>query len=260
MLFGKIKMMKILKIGGSFITKKSGYREPDKANIRKAAKAVASLWKKGVRDFVLVHGAGSFGHALVLKYGINDGVRTDAQKLGCADTHSACAELSSLLVKALIGQGVPAIPIPPSSVLEQKGGRILAFNEAPVRGCLKSGFLPVLHGDMVPDSTMGASVCSGDQIVSYLGRGAEYVVLATNVDGVLDGEGKIIPAITSSNFSEISQHLKRREGDVTGAMEGKLRELLALETPSYIVNAAHPERILGLMLGKKGILCTEVRK
>ncbi|MBI5046991.1 hypothetical protein HZC07_04660, partial [Candidatus Micrarchaeota archaeon] len=54
--------MKIIKIGGSFITKKSGYCEADLENIKIAAKGIAVLWKKGVKDIVLVHGAGSYGH------------------------------------------------------------------------------------------------------------------------------------------------------------------------------------------------------
>ena len=251
--------MKILKLGGSFITRKSGYREADSANLQTAAKAVAAVWKKGVRDFILVHGAGSFGHALVLKYKINEGVKTREQKLGFADTHAACSELSSLLSNALISEGVPAISIPPASILEQKNRRISKFNDALVQAYMEAGFLPVLYGDMVPDSEIGGSVCSGDQIVSYLGKDAEFIVLATNVDGVLDDSGKVIPKITVANFSEIRRHLKKAENDVTGAMEGKLREILSLDAPSYIVNAAAPERIVGLMLGKSA-LCTEVRK
>lgn len=252
--------MKILKIGGSFITKKSGYREPDAGNLQKMARAVALIWKKGARDFVLVHGAGSYGHPLVLKYGINDGVKTREQKLGYADTHAACSELSMLFVQELIKEGVPAVSIPPAAMLEQKNKRISKFNDALVQGYLRAGLLPVLYGDMVPDSAIGGSVCSGDQIVSYLGKDAEFMVLATNVDGVLDDSGKVIAKITSANFSGVKKHLKKAEGDVTGAMEGKLRELLALDTVSYIVNAAYPERMEALMLGKKGAVCTEVRK
>lgn len=251
--------MKILKIGGSFITKKSGYREADAANIRKMVKTVASVWNKGVRDFILVHGAGSFGHAPVLKYGINEGVKTDAQKLGYADTHGACNELSQIFANALINEGVPAISIPPAAIIEQKNKRISKFNSGVVLDYLKNGFLPVLYGDVVPDSALLGSVCSGDQIVAYLGKDAEFMVLATDVDGVLDDKGKAMEKITSANFSEIAKHLKKKEGDVTGAMEGKLKELLGLETVSYIVNAGHPERIEALMLGKKAI-CTEVRK
>ncbi|MFA5077439.1 MAG: isopentenyl phosphate kinase [Candidatus Micrarchaeia archaeon] len=251
--------MKILKIGGSFITRKSGYKEADIENLQKTAKAIASMWKRGVRDFVLVHGAGSYGHALVLKYGIDNEVRTEEQKRGYADTHAACNELSMLVVQALINEGIPAVSISPATIVEQNNKRISKFNEAIVHEYLKNGFLPVLYGDMVPDSVLGGSVCSGDQVVAYLAKEAELVVLATNVDGVLDDSGRLIEKITSSNFSEVAKHLKKTENDVTGGMEGKLRELLSLRAPSYIVNAAYPERVEALMLGKKAV-CTEVRK
>lgn len=251
--------MKVLKIGGSLITKKSGYREPDAGNMAAIASAVAAVWKKGARDFVVVHGAGSFGHPLVLKHGIKDGVQSAQQKLGYADTHAACSELSLLLVKALIEAGAPAISIPPAVVLTQKGGRISSFDMKMVDGYLRSGYLPVLYGDVVPDSALGGSVCSGDQIVSYLGRQADFVVLATNVDGVLDGGGRLIPEITGANFAEVSRHLRHEPGDVTGAMAGKIKELLSMDTPSYIVNGLHPERVAALMEGKRAA-CTAVRK
>lgn len=251
--------MKVLKIGGSLITRKSGYREPDPGNIASLAGAVAAAWKKGVRDFVVVHGAGSFGHALVLKHGINGGVQSAQQKLGFADTHAACSELSLLLVKALIDAGAPAVSIPPAVVLTQKGKRISSFNMKAVDGYLRSGYLPVLYGDMVPDSALGASVCSGDQIVAYLGRQADFVVLATNVDGVLDGDGRLIPEITGANFAEVSKHLRHEPGDVTGSMAGKIRELLSLNTPSYIANGLHPDRVAALLEGRKAV-CTAVRK
>jgi len=251
--------MKVLKIGGSFITKKSGYREADEKNIAIVARSVAAIWKRGIRDFVLVHGAGSFGHPLVIKHGIGEGVKNTAQKAGYADTHAACSELSLLFVKALIEAGVPAISIAPASIIVQKNRRIHKFDNTTVQNYLMSGFLPVLYGDMVPDLALGGSVCSGDQIVAYLGKGAEFLVLATNVDGVLDERGGVIERISSSNFSEISKHLWKTENDVTGGMAGKIKELLGLDTVSYIVNAGHPERIEALMAGKKA-LCTEIRK
>jgi isopentenyl phosphate kinase len=57
----------------------------------------------------------------------------------------------------------------------------------------------------------------------------------------------------------VTKHLRHEPGDVTGAMAGKLKELLALDTPSYIVNGLHPERVAALMEGKKAV-CTAVRK
>ncbi len=251
--------MKILKIGGSFITNKSAYKSVNLDNIESFANALSLVWHQGVRDFILVHGAGSFGHAPVLKYGLKDGIHSDAQKLGFADTHASCSELSFLLVNALIKKDVPAVSLSPTTLIEQKYKRISKFNKKLIFDYLKKGYLPVLYGDMVPDSVIGGSVCSGDQIVSNLAKDAEFAVLATNVDGVLDSQGQVIEKITKQNFNQIKKHLMKTENDVTGAMEGKLKELLSLKTPSYIVNAKNNERIIALMMGKNA-LCTEVRK
>jgi len=253
--------MRILKLGGSVLTNKQGWREKaDLKRIEALCSAVASAWRKSSRDWVIVHGAGSFGHPLVVKYGINDGVQSYEQKLGFAITHEACCELSVFVTGALNTAGVPAVSIPPAMIITSRNKRILSFNTKIIDDYMGSGYIPVLFGDMVPDVELGGSVCSGDQIIAYLGKKAERVILATNVDGVLDDKGKAIPQITSSNFAEISRHLKAPEGkDVTGAMEGKIRELLELDTPSYIVNGLKPERVEGLMLGKKET-CTEIRK
>jgi isopentenyl phosphate kinase len=83
------------------------------------------------------------------------------------------------------------------------------------------------------------------------------IVLATNVDGVLDDKGKVIPLITRENLPGISRHLKRTENDVTGGMKGKIEELLALGTASCIVNAANPERIEAIFSGKDAV-CTKI--
>lgn len=252
--------MKLLKLGGSVITNKSGWREANLTAIDALAKAVAKAWKKSSRDWIIVHGAGSFGHPLVVKYNLNDGVTSTEQKLRFAETHEACMELSVLVCSALNTEGVPAIPVPPAIVITSKNRRIHSFNTKLIEDYLKSGYVPLLFGDMVPDLELGGSVCSGDQVISYLGKGAEKIILATNVDGVLDDSGKVIPTVTEATLPDISRHLKvSGKKDVTGAMAGKLKELLELETPSFIVNGLKPERVEALMVGKETI-CTKVSK
>jgi len=251
--------MKILKIGGSVITDKSSYKKPSPEQIKQMAKAVAEVWNKGEHDLIVVHGAGSFGHPVVLKHEINEGIKDNPQRIGYADTHAACSELSLMLTKALIAEGVPAVSIPPAAIIRQKNKRIEEFHDAVVRDYLSRGYLPVLYGDMVPDSELGGSVCSGDQIMAWLGKDAEFLVFATNVDGVLDDKGNLIPKITKENFEEISKHLKETTGDVTGAMKGKIQELLEIGTTSYIVNAGKPNRVIEILAGKE-TTCTEVRK
>lgn len=249
--------MQILKLGGSVVTRKEAKLMPDVNNIMALASSVAKVWKAGRKDIVIVHGAGSFGHALVLEYKINDGVKTAEQKLASAQTHSACASLSSIITNALINSGVPAISIPPAVVAKSKNKRISQFDEKIITDYLAAGFVPVLYGDMVPDSELGYSVCSGDQIVAYLGKKAERLVLATNVEGVL-ADGKLVEKITSENFPKIEKHLgESGKPDVTGGMAGKIREIMSVKKPSFIVNAAHPDRIEALLNGKKAI-CTEI--
>ena len=251
--------MRLLKLGGSIITKKDGWREADLKNIGALAKAVVRAWKKSTRDWVIVNGAGSFGHPLVVKYGINDGVKNAEQKLGFAITHEACTELSVLVTSALNAEGAPAIALPPATIITSKNKRIHSFNTKIVDDYLESGYLPVLFGDMVPDIELGGSVCSGDQIISYLGKKSERIILATNVDGVLDDKGKVVPLITLDNFDEVAKHIKEpKAADVTGAMAGKIKELLELDTPSFIVNGLKSERVEALMMGKEAE-CTQIR-
>ena len=247
--------MQVLKLGGSVLTRKEGYMELDHKNIDSLAQMLGRAWKSGTRNFILIHGAGSFGHPVVLKYGLNNGIRTDEQRAGMAFTHAACTCLSQAVVDALVKNDVPAITVPPSSIGKLSNKRISKLDSSIVISLLSSGFLPVLHGDMMLDEKLGGAVCSGDQLVSYFGKGAERVILGTNVDGII-ADGKVVPRITKQNISEILAHVKGAEtADVTGGMRGKLEELLRIGKPSYIANALHPERIEKLLRGEKTI-CT----
>ena len=250
--------MQLLKLGGSAITEKEGYMKANEKAIAALAAMVARVWKSGAKDMVIVHGAGSFGHALVLKYGINNGVRTMEQQRGCRKTQEACAYLSSLVVGALAKEGGPAVSIAPHYITGSKHRRIETFNQSPVVECLTEGRLPVLYGDMVMDSKLGFSVCSGDQIASYLAKWADRVVMASNVDGIF-ADGKLVPKITRANFAKIKKHLSgSKTPDVTGGMAGKIAELMKVKAPCYVVNASKPERVSALLLGKKTV-CTEIR-
>jgi len=250
--------MQILKLGGSVLTKKNGYAEEDEDSIEILTDIIAKHWNKLSKKLVLVHGAGSFGHPFVLRYDIDRGIKSKKQMIGFSDTHMSCSHLSNMIVGSLVGRDVPAVSIPPALVARQKDKRIIRLDDKIVFDYLKKGYLPVLYGDMVLDDKLGGSVCSGDQIISLLGKKADKVILGTDVDGVLV-RGKVVPKITKENFKEVEGHLKAsRTVDVTGGMEGKIKEILRMKTPSYIVNAKRVDRVEALLLGKK-TLCTEIR-
>ncbi len=249
--------MQILKLGGSVITDKNKPQTANMQAIKSLAKAVSHVWNSGVHDIVLVHGAGSFGHSLVLEHGLDNGVRTDEQKAAAAKTHAACEKLTGMVVNALVEEGVPAAALSPPLLIVQTNKRIVKFDQKKVLDSLAMGYMPVLRGDMVPDTTLGMSVCSGDQIVAYLGKKAERIVVGTNVDGVM-ADGKVVPLITSQNFAKYEAHLGASGSpDVTGGMAGKIKELLAGKVSAYVVNAHRPERLEALLMGKKTI-CTQI--
>lgn len=250
--------MQVLKFGGSVLTNKAGFMEADAGNIQSLAKMLGKAWKGGLRSLILIHGAGSFGHPLVEKYGLHGKISTPAQEEGAEKTHSACVSLCIMLVDALKENGIPAIPLHPYDLGGLKNGRISSFDRARVESTAKGGSLPVLHGDMMRDSELGYSVCSGDQLVSFFGKDAERIIFGTNVDGVLDDKGKLIESINSGNFEETSKHFKKPEyADVTGGMEGKIREILDIEKPAYVVNALFPERVEALLGGREAP-CTRI--
>ncbi len=251
--------MILLKIGGSVITRKSGYRQMNEKNIDKIASSIARAWKKSKGKLILVNGAGSFGHAVVLKHGINDGIKNTKHLIGFAEVHEACSSLSFALSRSLISKGVPAVVIPPLLIFEQKGKRLVKSNISPVKKALSLGCLPILHGTMVFDSALGASVMSGDKMMAALSPLASVIAFGTDVDGVLDSRSCVIPLITRRNLSSLKS-LGTRKGDVTGGMLGKVTELFKMRGKTvYIFNLNKVSNLDALL--SKGSLqkCTKIK-
>ncbi|NYZ74953.1 isopentenyl phosphate kinase family protein [Candidatus Micrarchaeota archaeon] len=253
----------VLKLGGSVVTVKEGDMQARKGTIKKLAKAIAEAKKENpALTLVVVNGAGCFGHAVVKKHGIKDGVKTVEQKIAFGDTHWCVNALNQLIVRALLDAGVPAIGLPPSSLLDQDNKRIAHFDLAKTRQFLEFGMVPVLYGDFVLDSAQGGSVVSGDQLVTYIARElkAERMVFASDVDGVCDSDPKTNPnavcvkLVSEKNKDEVLAKLEgAKTTDVTGGMKGKITELLeeARITPIFIVNGNRAKRVQKALLGKK---------
>jgi isopentenyl phosphate kinase len=100
---------------------------------------------------------------------------------------------------------------------------------------LDEGFVPVLHGDVVVHAGRGATILSGDELVVSLAASldADRVGLCSDVPGVLDDAGAVVPRI--ERFEDVADYLGGSEAtDVTGGMAAKVRELLALDAPAQV--------------------------
>jgi len=191
--------LRILKIGGSVITQKESFETLNE----KAMEDIAAEIANNYRDLILVHGAGSFGHPHVKKYGLRE-------PISISRIHNACLRLNEKFCGKLIEFNVPAVGIDP-----------MTSDISRVDELLKKGFLPVLHGDV----NLNFGIISGDDLVVSLAEKfrAERIGFATNVDGVIV-DGKVVGKFTRGMKAD-----GIGESDATGKMEGKIERIFAMK-------------------------------
>jgi isopentenyl phosphate kinase len=248
----------ILKIGGSVITDKNGELAARTEAINRLAEEIQ---KANVKNLIIVHGGGSFGHPTAQKYGIKEGLREDAQKMGFAETHHVMTVLNGLVMDSLVWHNIPALSITPSCCVVTENGRIKTFKDAVLKSYFKMGFTPVLYGDATLDEKLGFTVLSGDQLVAHLARkfNADKIVIGVDTDGLYDADPKVAKNaklyvhLTLRELEKIKDTLgKSTAADVTGGMLGKIAELIpaiAQGIPVAIVNAAKPNRTYKALIG-----------
>jgi len=239
----------ILKIGGSVLTDKSREGKLNRKEMTRIAREIAS---GNVRDLILIHGAGSFGHPIAKKFGLNVPGRQNYR--GSTLTHEMVKELNRAIIKELIESDVVAMPVHPMSCAISSKGRLNTMMTAQIELMMDNDIVPVIHGDVVMDMDWGVSILSGDQIVLHLAQrlNAKRVGVGTDVDGIMDGS-KVITSITPKTFSNIKPLLTTSKNvDVTGGMLGKVSELVKLAgkgIPSYVFNASKKGNVMAFLNG-----------
>ncbi|KAK9119054.1 hypothetical protein Scep_017147 [Stephania cephalantha] len=175
-------------------------------------------------NFIVVHGAGSFGHFQASRSGVHKGglQLIPIVKAGFVATRisisyllpetlawaglvvSVCIYLIPLahagmslmvtslnleIVRALAREGIPSVGMSPFASGWSTCQRNLASADiSQVAMAINSGFVPVLHGDAVLDTVQGCTILSGDVIIRHLAEllKPDYVVFLTDVLGVYD--------------------------------------------------------------------------
>lgn len=222
--------MIIIKAGGSAITKKSEDFTPNMEVISNIAQEI----KDAGRVVILVHGAGSYGHPIAKKYSLGKGYVDEYQLKGFSETRSSISELDTIILKALMQNGLTPVKIGTFSNFITSNGRIVEFHKEPLLRAIELGLLPVFTGDLVFDRSRVFSILSGDQIVSYLSKllKPSRVIFGTDVDGIYTGDpkkekAKLIENISEENINEVFKFAKST-GDASGGMEGKFSEIFSI--------------------------------
>ena len=242
--------MIILKLGGSAITRKEA-TEPtlDPVNLDRIAQEIARAQPD---KLIILHGAGSFGHLHARKYGIGNPIHTPEElqekRMGFTLTQNSVKKLNHSVCQYLLEYGIPAVAVPPSSFIITHNKRIKSANLETIEKYLEIGLVPVLHGDVVPDTqeSIQMAVVSGDQLVNYLSLQLKprRIILGSDVDGIYDRDPKKHSQAQLLEVVKSLEDLQILEGaqtvDVTGGMAGKLKELLELADKgieSELINA-----------------------
>ncbi len=241
-----------LKLGGSLITDKDIPYTPriDKLN-------ELALEIKTVLDstpgllLILGHGSGSFGHTAAKKHGTRDGITPHqlppfSEKLGgekvggndywhgFAEVKFQAAELTRHVIASLLNAGLSAISIHPSSSLVSNNRKVTHHNILPIRKALNANLLPVVHGDVAFDETLGGTILSTEDVFAFLAQ--EFRPTRILLAGIEAGVWDDFPARTRLvKQIQLSDYEKMRAGiggsastDVTGGMKAKVEEMLVL--------------------------------
>jgi isopentenyl phosphate kinase len=180
------------------------------------------------RAFIIVHGAGSFGHFQAKQYGlkgqstpptidttknnntsaniltINDTGRWRYQNRGLASTRLSVQKLNRLVVETLLDNGINAVGISPCINIPGVEAHV-TFQPEPismlkqvVRRTIQAGLVPVLHGDACLYGNDQVGILSGDTLVEVLGNSSwvSRAVFLTDVDGVFTDDPRTNPNVT----------------------------------------------------------------
>jgi len=255
--------MILIKLGGSVITDKSKYKAFKQEQTARLCKELAASGK----GFILVHGAGSFGHMISKQYSLQHGLKDFGQIPAVAQVQHDVRELSLKVVEELMKVGVPAVSVPPGSCFVMDNGRLVVKDDEAIRGLAHIGVMPIMFGDVVADRHKGFGICSGDQAMEVLAKifRPSKIVFVSDVDGLYtadpkkDSDAKFIEYADSSMLDNIDSELQ--VADVTGGIKGKIEEMIRMcgdDSECILVNGTVPGRLEALLKDEE-VPCTKVR-
>lgn len=223
----------VVKLGGAVITRK---REVERARPKVLARLASEIASVEGRRFVVLHGAGSFGHPGAKKFGLARGpLSTESEAYrarGAAIVATEVRRLHLLVLRALVRAGVSPASVPIATHARNREGRIVSFDAAPFADALGRGLVPVSFGDVVPDERWGASILSADTIAEQLVTPLrpDRVLFVSDVPGILRGPPQGRRTVVPELSEEVIATLRPSPGtaDVTGGIRGKAESMLRI--------------------------------
>jgi len=250
----------VIKLGGSVITLKGSGRPVVRTGV--VARLAREIASSRVRPLVIVHGAGSFGHTIVRRTGIDRGIRGRRGLLDWSEAQMGQNDLDLQVARILLASRIPAFVLQPTGMVVLRSGRPARLFMPALEGLVAMGLVPVLFGVPAFDEERGCTILSGDLLAPAVAHrlGIGRVIHATDVDGVYEADPAVkrdarrIAVIDRGNWRRVRAMLgASRSVDVTGGMRGKVTELVRWARRGIgacIVDAAIPGRLAAALRGE----------
>ena len=227
----------LIKLGGSIITNKEVPMMVRADVLKRLVTEIVRAQKETGGLYIVGHGQGSFAHAPALRYKTMDGFINEDSKMGMAVTQDSAAQLNRIVVQEFLAHSIPAVSFYFSNSMVTDSDKAKHWCGEVMEEYLAKGMVPITGGDVLVDSTKGCTIWSTEKILGYLAEhfsesqtySVQKIIHVTEVEGVLDAIGRVIPHISSKNIREVEKLIGVTKGfDVTGGMGHKLEESMKL--------------------------------
>lgn len=238
----------MIKLGGSVITNKDIPLSLNKPVLSRLVQEVAAA-VKALPDtrFIIGHGQGSFAHVPASKYKTKEGFINEESKYGMAVVLDSVAELNRIVVHEFLEADVPAVAVRPNNNITTANREHASSYFEVMEGYLQGGLMPVVCGDVLLDQDKGCTIWSTEEVLTFYshqlqakGWQVQNVIHVTDVEGVLDDQGRTIEKVSPQDWEKVGQYLGQAKGfDVTGGMVLKLKQSIDLADKgitSYILS------------------------
>ena len=243
-----MKKLVFLKLGGSLITDKTRAYTPRLEILDDLARQIATALRDAPGlSLVVGHGSGSFGHTAAKEYHTRDGLRAWAAPAdgflpaeearywrGFSQVWFQASALNRLVMEALQKAEISCLALAPVSAVTARDGQVSRWDMTPLKAALAARMVPVVYGDVIFDEVRGGTILSTEDLFEHLARQLkpERILLAGLEAAVwadYPERKQPIEKITPGSFENIKSHVGAAHGaDVTGGMESKVRQMLAL--------------------------------
>ncbi len=233
-----------LKLGGSLITDKIKAYTPKFDSLRRLASEIHHVLAGQPKlRLVVGHGSGSFGHQAAKEdwapHPYPPPAEADATGVppfwrGFAEVWYRASQLNRYVVEALHEVGVPVVAFGASASACAEGGKIKAWETAPIETALDHGLVPLIYGDIVFDSVKGGTILSTEMLMFWLAQRLHpRTILLAGLEAAVwadfPARQKKVDRITPGTFDSVSGRIGGSHGtDVTGGMRSKVEEMLEL--------------------------------